>query len=127
MKCGAISPRFKVRRPSGLNEAGFAHREEWRRSGCHFVFQAMNKAESRGKMEKMKRIVSLALALLLLCTSAFAEGIESASGLKGQMTMEEIQALNGEAVKAYFRGLAGDYQSDERAGVARLSWRVSGR
>ena len=50
----------------------------------------------------MKRIVSLALALLLLCTSAFAEGIESASGLKGQMTMEEIQALNGEAVKAYF-------------------------
>ena len=25
------------------------------------------------------------------------------------------------------RGLAGDYQSDERAGVARLSWRVSGR
>ena len=23
--------------------------------------------------------------------------------------------------------LAGDYQSDERAGVARLSWRVSGR
>ena len=25
------------------------------------------------------------------------------------------------------RGLAGDYQSDERAGVARLSWRVSSR
>ena len=25
------------------------------------------------------------------------------------------------------RGAAGDYQSDERAGVARLSWRVSGR
>ena len=25
------------------------------------------------------------------------------------------------------RGSAGDYQADERAGVARLSWRVSGR
>ena len=25
------------------------------------------------------------------------------------------------------RGIAGDYQSDERAGVARLSWRVSFR
>ena len=24
-------------------------------------------------------------------------------------------------------GLAGEYQSDERAGVARLSWQVSGR
>ena len=25
------------------------------------------------------------------------------------------------------RGSAGEYQADERAGVARLSWRVSGR
>ena len=25
------------------------------------------------------------------------------------------------------RGSAGDYKADERAGVARLSWRVSGR
>ena len=51
---------------------------------------------------KKKRIVALALALLLLCTSAFAEGTEFASGLKGQMTLEEIQALNGEAAKTYF-------------------------
>ena len=27
----------------------------------------------------------------------------------------------------YGRGSAGEYQADERAGVARLSWRVSGR
>ena len=80
---------------SGLTKPVF-HWVEWTRAGCHFVFQAVNKAENRGKM---KRIISLALALLLLCTSAFAEGIESTSGLKGQMTMEKIQALNSEVVK----------------------------
>ena len=37
--------------------------------------------------------------------------------------------IDSEAVKNKIlsRGSAGEYQADERAGVARLSWRVSGR
>ena len=35
----------------------------------------------------------------------------------------EYQAMSGQVS----RGSAGEYQADERAGVARLSWRVSGR
>ena len=31
------------------------------------------------------------------------------------------------SVADVFRGSAGEYQAGERAGVARLSWRVSGR
>ena len=34
-----------------------------------------------------------------------------------------IRQMSGQVL----RGSAGEYQADERAGVARLSWRVSGR
>src|SRR5574337_1234037 len=51
----------------------------------------------------------------------------------GQLA-QEIQRVAGgttfnglNILGANARGLAGDYQADERAGVARLSWRVSGR
>ena len=37
--------------------------------------------------------------------------------------LESIRQMSGQVS----RGPAGEYQSDERAGVARLSWRVSGR
>ena len=35
--------------------------------------------------------------------------------------------LNHFAEEQMSRGSAGEYQADEQAGVARLSWRVSGR
>ena len=38
-------------------------------------------------------------------------------------SMASIRQMCGEVS----RGSAGEYQADERAGVARLSWRVSGR
>ena len=37
------------------------------------------------------------------------------------------EPAGGEKVGQVSRGSAGEYQADERAGVARLSWRVSGR
>ena len=37
--------------------------------------------------------------------------------------LASIRQMNGQVS----RGSAGEYQADERAGVARLSWRVSGR
>ena len=37
------------------------------------------------------------------------------------------QLNNSSHVFLKSRGSAGEYQADERAGVARLSWRVSGR
>ena len=38
-------------------------------------------------------------------------------------SLASMRQMNGQVS----RGSAGEYQADERAGVARLSWRVSGR
>ena len=38
------------------------------------------------------------------------------------MQLASIRLMSGQVS----RGSAGEYQADERAGVARLSWRVSG-
>ena len=43
------------------------------------------------------------------------------SGQVSRGSLASIRLMSGQVS----RGLAGDYQSDERAGVARLSWRVS--
>ena len=44
------------------------------------------------------------------------------------ITVELFQILKDDAVKVLMsRGSAVEYQADERAGVARLRWRVSGR
>ena len=49
---------------------------------------------------------------------------------RGRQRMRWLDGITDsmdEFEQALARGLAGDYQADERAGVARLSWRVSGR
>ena len=47
-----------------------------------------------------------------------------------QMSRQEYQAqlaIIKQMSRQVSRGSAGDYQADEQAGVARLTWRVSGR
>ena len=51
------------------------------------------------------------------------EALLLSSGQVSRGSAGEYQADEGEVSRA----LPGDYQSDQRAGVARLSWRVSGR
>ena len=43
--------------------------------------------------------------------------------LKSRASLARIRQMSGQVS----RGSGGEYQADERAGVARLSWRVSGR
>ena len=61
------------------------------------------------------------LSPLYLC--AFPLKHSEASGQVSRGSAGEYQADE----RAVSRGSAGEYQADERAGVARLSWRVSGR
>ena len=55
------------------------------------------------------------------------------SGSAGEYVAEERAVSRGQLASIrqmsgqVSRGSAGEYQADERAGVARLSWRVSGR
>ena len=58
----------------------------------------------------MRRVDSLEKTLML---GGFGRAVQLAS----------IRQMSGQVS----RGSAGEYQADERAGVARLSWRVSGR
>ncbi|MBR3016677.1 MAG: M4 family metallopeptidase [Clostridia bacterium] len=43
----------------------------------------------------MKRLLALLLTLALLCSSALAEAVETLPSLEGQLSVEDIQALNG--------------------------------
>ena len=49
-------------------------------------------------------------------------GIKIAGGRCRAAQLASIRLMSGQVS----RGSAGEYQADERAGVARLSWRVSG-
>ena len=48
--------------------------------------------------------------------------VQSVRGCRAAQ-LASIRLMSGQVS----RGSAGEYQADERAGVARLSWRVSGR
>ena len=57
------------------------------------------------------------------CRGAQLAIIKQMSGRCRVAQVAIIKQMSGQVS----RGSAGDYQADERAGVARLSWRVSGR
>ena len=57
------------------------------------------------------------------CRAAQLASIRQMSGQVSRGSAGEYQADEREVS----HGSAGEYQADERAGVARLSWRVSGR
>ena len=60
----------------------------------------------------------LAVRYLANASSVLAKGLGAPKGL-----LASIRQMSGQVS----RGSAGECQADERAGVARLSWRVSGR
>ena len=57
------------------------------------------------------------------CRAAPLPSIRQMSGQRSRGSVGAYQAMSGQVS----RGSAGEYQEDEQAGVARLSWRVSGR
>ena len=52
-------------------------------------------------MKMVKRFLALVLSLAMLCSSGLAEAVSAAPALPGQLTLEDIQALNGGEANAF--------------------------
>ena len=92
----------------------------------------MRRQVSRGSAEEYQadeqaRVKGLSWRLSSRCAGRF-RGAQLA--IIKQMSRQVSRGSAGEYQadeQAVLRGSAGEYQADEQAGVARLSWRVSGR
>ena len=70
--------------------------------------------------------MSLHLAVRLYRHETQLASIRQMSGQVSRGTAGDYQAIIRQMIQQVLRGSAGDYQADERAGVVRIRWRVSG-
>ena len=76
------------------------------------------------------RVSYSSLCLFHLCAPGLLHGVQHKADVH-KSPLNTVSLRDAQQLKNVFNGhkvagSAGDYQADERAGVARLSWRVSG-